>query len=196
MESPTEESVCLLGFDRAGMKIKLAPEAVGFKVLVSRQGHPVAVQDPDAGGPLHIPLATLPAELRDKIGSGRFVLVQVDERLDPIPKAATAYVEFLADRDEEAFSTGGVGLDATQAAPYLQLIGRLVDTHCRAMEAMASAFGPVRPARTPYAEAPVAGDERAMRPDELVQGVASVVKSVADVWGKNSGNGAASGGGV
>jgi hypothetical protein len=138
------------------------------------------VFDSETGRQLEVPLsATVDDLIEHGCPAGRYRLEAVDGsgRVIPTIVAVTEIPEGVAEPEEDPRST------EPAVARLLQTVERQTDTLCRALEAMANAFGPVRPAPMPTFVAPP--PEESMRPDQLVQTVATVAKSVADAWKTN-----------
>jgi hypothetical protein len=172
-----------LANDLNGNPIDVPENAIAWRVrrASGKQGRPQNVYDPETGRQLEIPLESTVHHLREHgCGEGRFRLEAIDQE----GKTIAGIVAFTEIRDDEDNPTGAAPQVETKG--LLELVGRLVDTNCRAMEAMANAFGPVRPARHFLDEqAPL---DEPVRPDEIVQNVATIAKTVAEAW-KGQGGG-------
>jgi hypothetical protein len=101
------------------------------------------VFDPETGTPLEIELDSEIDELRP-YGSGRYRLDAIDGNGKLIP-GVTAYVEVPTEDSAKQKETESPETAAT-LRELTQLLRESMQTNCRALEAMATAFGPVRPA--------------------------------------------------
>ncbi len=97
-----DETSVPLAFDAMDREIEIADGAMFWKVLRCQPGRPVPILDPATSTPLCVPLATTHAELRDKVGGGRFKLVQLDADQQLIKGAVPAYVDLVAAVEKKA----------------------------------------------------------------------------------------------
>jgi hypothetical protein len=135
-----------LAVDADGIPLRVPPEAVAWRVrkLAKRAGRPKIIIDPETGRPLEIPLATPYDDFCDQVGeAGRYRLEGIDADGCPIIRCV-AVTEVFDDDDTPQPAPPLNSADALTAA--LQLVGHLVQSHSKVMEAMASAFGQVQPA--------------------------------------------------
>lgn len=138
-----------LANDTNGNPLQVPEHAVGWRVrkLARKAGRPKVIFDAESGRPLELPLAVSYEEFADAVGeAGRYRLEAFDANGQNI--AGCIAVTELAFDDEESAAPS----TSPDALPHLiQLVGKLVETNARVMEAMASAFGQVKPARAPEA---------------------------------------------
>lgn len=149
-----------------------------------RPGRPQNVYDPETGKQLEIPLQSTVDDLRDYgCGPGRYRLEGVDEQ-GSIIASVVAFTE-LADNIVDEPATPSIY--ATQITRLLDTVERQSDTLCRALEAMATAFGPVRPTAQSFEAAPmvVPAAPAGMSTMDVMQNVAGVVKLVSDSFKAN-----------
>ena len=136
-----------LANDADGNPLDVPPEAVAWRVrrLAARAGRPKVVFDLETGRPLELPLTVGAAELADYLTeSGRYRLEAVDASGRTIT-GCVAVTEVQFDDEEEQRP---VAMSGAEVVPYLvSLVEKVVDSNARVMEAMASAFGQVRPLR-------------------------------------------------
>jgi hypothetical protein len=169
-----------LANDMNGDPIYLPPEAVAWRVrkMAARAGRPKAIFDPETGRQLEIRIEATIEELAEAVSeSGRYRLEALDVDGHHIP-GYVAFTEVLLDSDEQQQSASSSnGSFAEMAA----LVKQLVDTNSRVMEAMASAFGQVRPMRssTPaIVEAAAPRDAGPSSDMATINSIAEVIKSV------------------
>lgn len=147
----TKEKEYPLAKDINGDPVEIPAEAVAWRVRrrSGKQGRPQSVFDPETGTPLEIELDSGIDELRP-YGSGGYRLDAIDGS-GKLISGVTAYVEVPA---EEAEVVEPVSPSETVVAlrELTQLLRESMTANSRALEAMASAFGPVRPARVQSAE--------------------------------------------
>jgi hypothetical protein len=165
-----------LARDAEGIPLAVPPEAVHWRVMRdSTGGRPGAVFDPATGQRLKIPIdATVADLIKCGCAPGRYRLeaLSADGRALPV----LAFVDVV----EPASSSGGppAAMNVADAFTVLvQLVVRSMDTNCRAMEAMASAFGPVRPAAAPPPPVLVeaAPRDESMKPEAFMQMLTTLV---------------------
>src|SRR5215831_14631850 len=176
-----------LAYDLHGDPLDVPAEAVAWRVrrASGRPGRPQNVYDPETGRQLEIPLESTVDDLRDHgCGPGRYRLEAVDREGKAIV-GVVAFTEVVNGEDPDSSVAPG----RTPFALVLEKLMHAVDTNSRVMEAMAQAFGPVRPVQGAPVVVADATDE-SMKPEQIAQTVASVAKSVADVWKGTGGNGA------
>jgi hypothetical protein len=178
-----------LANDVHGNPIEVPANAVAWRVRRGggRRGRPRNVYDAETGKQLEVPLEATLEELADRgcpAGRYRLEAIDADGRVIPNVVAMTEVPEEAA-TDEDDGEGKAEGGNAT-LDKALALVGQLVDTNCRAMEAMAGAFGTVRPAHGAPEPVIIAQPQQApMRPEQLMQTVGQVVqtaKSVFDTW--------------
>jgi hypothetical protein len=139
-ETMTTGKVYPLANDVNGNPIEVPQHAVGWRVMrrSGRQGRPQCVYDPATGAQLVLPIDANIDSLRD-YGPGVYKLYAVDRDGKAID-GVVAQTEVPFERPDED-SDEPYGSKSESAA----LIRHLVDANVRVMEAMASAFGKVRP---------------------------------------------------
>ncbi len=135
-----------LAHDLDGEPIQLPAEAIAWRVRrrSGKQGRPQCVYHHETGAQLVIPLdATIDALV--SYGPGFYRLDAIDKDGKVIP-SVVAYTEVPRQLSEEEPDDGGNdGDDSPTEREQLNLIRQLVESNVRVMEAMASAFGKVRP---------------------------------------------------
>ena len=189
-------------FDADGVPLKLPPNAHRLRVrrLARHAGRPKMLIDSDTGRPLEIELDTQYEEFCDLVGhSGRYRLEVIDEQGRPIPRCVAITVVELGDAPESAPPpTNPVDV----LAMAMQLVDKCVQSNTRVMEAMASAFGKVRPADEPrviVAPGPDASAQQnaQMSWAQLMAGLPEMLQQVKAAWTavKGQPNGAPSTGG-
>jgi hypothetical protein len=179
-----------LAFDSNGNPLDVPAEAVAWRVRRGggKRGRPRNVFDEETGRQLEIPLASTIDDLIDRgCSADRYRLEAVDAEGRVIPDVVAIVgvpeTEEEEDKPTEIFDP---------LVRMSQLVAQLVDANCRTMEAMASAFGTVRPVQP---QAPIVVEQpppesSAMRPEQLVQTVATIGKVFADAWKTSQGGGA------
>ena len=155
----TEEKQCPLARDINGDPVEVPGEAVAWRVRrrSGKQGRPQSVFDPETGTPLEIELDCGIDELRP-FGSGGYRLDGIDGSGKLIP-GVTAYVEVPTDEAVPPPPCDAPTETAAALREMTQLLRESMQTNCRALEALASAFGPVRPSAAhpmPVPSAPTA----------------------------------------
>jgi hypothetical protein len=164
-----------LANDVNGDPIYLPPEAVAWRVrkMAARAGRPKAIFDPETGRQLEIRIEATIGELAEAVSeSGRYRLEALDADGHHIP-GYVAFTEVVSDGDEQPQAASPNGSFSEMVA----LVKQLVDTNSRVMEAMASAFGQVRPQRNAM---PVIVEAAAPR-DAGSSGDMATINSIADV---------------
>ncbi len=148
----TNEKEHPLAKDINGDPVEVPDDAVAWRVRrrSGKQGRPQSVFDPETGTPLEIELDSGIDELRP-YGSGGYRLDAIDGS-GKLIAGVTAYVEVPA--EEVAVVEPQAPSETVVALRELtQLLRESMTANTRALEAMASAFGPVKPAsRGPAAE--------------------------------------------
>ena len=147
----TNEKEHPLAKDINGDPVEVPDDAVAWRVRrrSGKQGRPQSVFDPETGTPLEIELDSGIDELRP-YGSGGYRLDAIDGS-GKLIAGVTAYVEVPA--EEVAVVEPQAPSETVVALRELtQLLRESMTANSRALEAMASAFGPVRPARVQSAE--------------------------------------------
>jgi hypothetical protein len=151
METTTTSPEFPLANDANGDPIEIPPQAVRFRVRKmpsGRAGRPKAVFDRHSGRQLEVPLTVTLDELAERVTeSGRHRLEAIDANGRTI-SGCMAFTEVEIDEEDEEeqetrWSGGG------EHAHLIALVEKVVDSNTRVMEAMASAFGQVRPNRQP-----------------------------------------------
>src|SRR5579871_4414582 len=126
-EAEEREIVAPLAYDASGREIEIAQAAAAWKVVRCQPGRPVAVLDPEMGGPLFVPLTTTAAELRAKTGGGRLKLIQVDADYLPIKDAAAAFIDLPPPDEPEA--TTARAAENPLAQPFSQVLDALAKSN-------------------------------------------------------------------
>lgn len=167
-----------LANDANGDPLDIPAHAVAWRVRRGggRRGRPRVVFDAETGRQLEIGLGATIDDLIDHgcpPGRYRLEAIDADGRMIPGVIAITEIPAGADEPDEEAPEV------ADPFRQVLQLVGQLVDTNCRAMEAMASAFGQVRPAQIMYPPEPPHSE--GMKPDQLAQ-LMELAKGVASAF--------------
>ena len=194
-----------LANDADGNPIKVPPEAVAWRVRRGggTRGRPRVVFDSATGRQLEVPLTVTVEELVERgcppgpyrleavDGEGRIIsgVVGVTE-LGSLGEAAAVSEE---DEVEEDGEDGG--FNGHLIRRQLRTIERQNEVLFRAIDAMSSAFGPVRrvgPAIMGEATSGGEGDSGKSEKvvENIVSGVVSSVKTVADMWKGGGGEGA------
>lgn len=137
-----------LANDADGNPLHVPENAAGWRVrkLARKAGRPKVIFDTENGRPLELSLTVSGEQFAEAVGeAGRYRLEAFDANGQNIP-GCVAVTEVAFDEDEPAVTPTA----SADAVPHLiQLVGKLVETNARVMEAMASAFGQVKPASTP-----------------------------------------------
>ncbi len=159
----TNEKAYPLAKDINGDPVEVPAEAVAWRVRrrSGKQGRPQSVFDPETGTPLEIELDSGIDELR-AYGSGGYRLDAIDGS-GKLIAGVTAYVEVPAEEAEVVEPPTAPSETVVALRELTQLLRESMTANSRALEAMASAFGPVRPARAQTAEPVVVA---AQPPDE------------------------------
>lgn len=178
-----------LANDIDGNPIDVPENAVAWRVRRRMgRGRPQSVFDPATGAQLEIALEATVDDLRP-FGPGGYRLDAIDDDGSVI-EGVVAYTE--------VHDIGEVRRRNAAAAPddhfgrLIAALEHMADTNCRALEALANAFGPV----SPRYEEPIVVDEpeRSSGGDDLVKNVASVVETVATAFSKKNGTNGPAGG--
>ncbi len=151
----TNEKEHPLAKDINGDPVAIPTEAVAWRVRrrSGKQGRPQSVFDPETGTPLEIELDSGIDELRPN-GSGGYRLDAIDGSGKLIP-GVTAYVEVPAE-EVEVVEPQAPSETVVALRELTQLLRESMTANTRALEAMASAFGPVRPVSSPHVAESVA----------------------------------------
>jgi hypothetical protein len=178
-----------LAFDSDGNPLAVPVEAVAWRVRRGggKRGRPRNVFDTETGRQLEVPLGSTIDDLIERgCSADRYRLEAVDADGRLIADVVAVVEVGEAEEDVKPAET------VDPLVRMSQLIAQLVDANCRTMEAMASAFGTVRPAQlqAPIVVEQPAPESTAMRPDQLVQTVATIGKAFADAWKVSQGGGA------
>jgi hypothetical protein len=184
-----------LAFDVEGNPLSLPPEAVAWRVRRGggRRGRPRMVFDSETGRQLEIPVV---AALDDLIDRGcppdRYRLEAVDAEGRSIP-GMVAIVEIADDREEEPAEEKPRDATVDALREMTGLLRQAMDTQCRTVEALASAFGSVRPVEpAPVVVAPPP-QAAGVQPEQLFNTLMSGAQALAGAW--QAGTKMASGGG-
>jgi hypothetical protein len=172
-----------LANDANGNPISLPPEAVGWRVMrkSGKQGRPQCVYDPATGAQLVLALDATIDDLRD-YGPGVYKLYAIDRDGKIIP-GIVAQTEVPFERPDDDEASEPYGSKSESAA----LIRHLVDANVRVMEAMASAFGRVRPVEQPQIiavpEAPANGQpNQQMNLAQLMASLPEILQTLKAAW--------------
>jgi hypothetical protein len=155
-ESEAEAQPYPLAFDAEGEPLDVPPEAARWRVrkLAARAGRPRNIFDPDTGRQLELPITATIHDLAERVDEpGRYRLEAVD-RAGRHLVGCVAITEVCPDENEKkeiARSSRGSGDSLTEMTAVVR---ELVSANTRVMEAMASAFGRVRPAPAPLLDSP------------------------------------------
>ena len=174
-----------LANDIDGNPLDVPEAAVAWRVRRrAGRGRPQSVFDPATGAQLEIELDATVDTLRP-FGPGGYRLDGIDEDGSVI-EGVVAYTE-VHDAGETRRRNASVAPD-DHFGRLVSALEHMADTNCRALEALANAFGPVSPRYeaddVEPAEAPEAGGST----DDLVRNVANVVQTVATAFGKKGGD--------
>ena len=179
----TEEKEHPLARDINGDPVEVPAEAVAWRVRrrSGKQGRPQSVFDPETGTPLEIELDSGIDELRP-FGSGGYRLDGIDGS-GKLIAGVTAYVEVPADEVVPPPPSDAPTETAAALREMTQLLRESMQTNCRALEALASAFGPVRPSAThpmavPSMPAPPISDEKSA---DMMTKILEALPSVAQM---------------
>ncbi len=179
-----------LANDIDGNPIDVPENAVAWRVRRRMgRGRPQSVFDPATGAQLEIPLEATVDDLRP-FGPGGYRLDAIDDD-GAVIEGVVAYTE-VHDISEVRRRNAAAAPD-DHFGRLIAALEHMADTNCRALEALANAFGPVPPR---YEEPVIVDepDERASGGDDLVKNVASVVETVATAFTKKSAPNGSSGG--
>ena len=177
-----------LANDIDGNPLDVPEAAVAWRVRRrAGRGRPQSVFDPATGAQLEIELDATVETLRP-FGPGGYRLDAIDED-GAVIEGVVAYTE-VHDAGETRRRNASVAPD-DHFGRLVSALEHMADTNCRALEALANAFGPVSP-RYDLDEAPV-GEAPQEQPssDDLMRNVANVVQTVATAFGKKGGEGGA-----
>lgn len=174
-----------LANDIDGNPLDVPEAAVAWRVRRrAGRGRPQSVFDPATGAQLEIELDATVDTLRS-FGPGGYRLDAIDEDGSVI-EGVVAYTE-VHDAGETRRRNASVAPD-DHFGRLVSALEHMADTNCRALEALANAFGPVAP-RYESDEPAVDVPDPAPSSDDLVRNVANVVQTVATAFGKKGGEG-------
>ncbi len=174
-----------LANDIDGNPLDVPEAAVAWRVRRrAGRGRPQSVFDPATGAQLEIELDATVDTLRP-FGPGGYRLDAIDEDGSVI-EGVVAYTE-VHDAGETRRRNASVAPD-DHFGRLVSALEHMADTNCRALEALANAFGPVAP-RYESEEPAVDAPDPAPSSDDLVRNVANVVQTVASAFGKKGGDG-------
>ena len=175
-----------LANDIDGNPIDVPESAAAWRVRRrAGRGRPQAVFDPATGAQLEIQLEATVDDLRP-FGPGGYRLDAIDEDGSVI-EGVVAYTE-VHDIGEVRRRNAAVAPD-DHFGRLIAALEHMADTNCRALEALANAFGPVSPRYEPEDLQGAEEPEPRGSSDELIRNVASVVQNVATAFGKKGGDG-------
>jgi hypothetical protein len=171
-----------LANDANGNPLDVPADAVAWRVRRGggRRGRPRIVFDNETGRQLEVPLESTIDDLVDHgCPAGRYRLEAVNAAGHVLPGivAVTEIPVEALDASDEPTVTSGDPL-----ARLLQTVERQTDTLCRALEAMAQSFGPLRPAQMPIVIGESGSGDGGKSHQEIVQSVTSVANSLIDAW--------------
>jgi hypothetical protein len=140
-----------LSHDVQGNPIDIPAQAVSWRVrrVCGRRGPHQAVYDPETGAPLLVDITATVEDLKQSgCEPGRYRLDACDAEGTPL--GVMAYTEIAPDEASRAAAARGVppemlSLLRETIATLRSSNERLTETMVRALEALAGAFGPVRP---------------------------------------------------
>ena len=191
-----------MAFDVDGNPITLPPEAVAWRVRRGggRRGRPRAVFDHDTGLQLDVPLTASIDDLAERgCKPDRYRLEAVDEDGRVIPNIV-AIVELPSEEeDEEEKPQPLLPEPPDKLTMAFALIEKVVNANSQTMQAMASAFGTVRPAHEQPAPIVIEQPQQAapaptgMQPEQLIQMVTGIGQMLANAWKAGVTNAAGSG---
>jgi hypothetical protein len=201
-ENVTTKQQYPMAFDVEGNPITLPPEAVAWRVRRGggRRGRPRSVFDQETGLQLDVPLTASVDDLADRgCKPDRYRLEAVDGD-GRVIAGLVAIVELPSDEEAEAEETATLQ-PSDPLSQAFALIEKVVNANSQTMQAMASAFGTVRPAHEqplpilvePPA-APTPPSSTGMQPEQLVQMIGGIGQMLVNAW-KTGASGAAAGGG-
>ena len=176
-----------LANDIDGNPLDVPEAAVAWRVRRrAGRGRPQSVFDPATGAQLEIELDATVDTLRP-FGPGGYRLDAIDED-GAVIEGVVAYTE-VHDAGETRRRNASVAPD-DHFGRLVSALEHMADTNCRALEALANAFGPVSP-RYDSDDGPTESPEPPASSDDLVRNVANVVQTVATAFGKKGGDGGA-----
>src|SRR5215831_1191177 len=180
-----------LGYDSNGDPVEIPAEAVAWRVRRGggRPGRPRVVFNPDTGRQLEVRLdATIEELIAQGCPPGRYRLEAVDRegRVIPGVVAVTEIPEDSANEGEPESRLEVLAQALRHSERQLVTMERQSETLCRALEALAAAFGPMRPAQMPPLMVTSPAEEP-MKPEQIAQTVATIAKSVAGVFSGGGG---------
>jgi hypothetical protein len=198
----TTEKEYPLAKDINGDPVAIPAEAVAWRVRrrSGKQGRPQSVFDPETGTPLEIELDSQIDELKP-YGSGGYRLDAIDGT-GKLIAGVTAYVEVTAEEIEAPHEPESPSEVVVALRELTSLLRESMQTNSRALEAMASAFGPIRPARPMPAEpvqvvAPATADQKAndwmTKVMEALPAVAQILPTLTQVFNAAVAQGMANG---
>ena len=174
-----------LANDIDGNPLDVPDAAVAWRVRRrAGRGRPQSVFDPATGAQLEIELDSTVDTLRP-FGPGGYRLDAIDED-GAVIEGVVGYTE-VHDAGETRRRNASVAPD-DHFGRLVSALEHMADTNCRALEALANAFGPVSPRYEPE-DGPNEAPEPAASSDDLVRNVANVVQTVATAFGKKGGDG-------
>jgi hypothetical protein len=175
-----------LAHDMNGNPIEIPAEAVGWRVRrrSGKAGRPQCVYDFETGAQLDLRLDATIDDLRD-YGPGVYRLDAIDREGRVIPDViAQTEVPFEAPVQEQADEPYGTRHEAAS------LVRHLVEANVRVMEALASAFGQVRPAEVApvvVSEQATAGKSTQEQIAQLMQMAPAIAQTLKQLWGNSNG---------
>jgi hypothetical protein len=153
-----------LAKDANGIPISVPPEAMSWRVVGdSTGGRPRAIFDCETGQRLKVAItATLEDLIKCRLTPGRYRLEAMNAEGHPIT-SVVGYVE--VPEQEQTTHAHAVAAPAPTFDSMLAMVRHSMDTQARCLEALASAFGPVRPSAPPQPEQPTIAQTSAARED-------------------------------
>lgn len=146
-----------LGYDASGSPLDVPEAGAAWRVrrTLGRPGRPQTVYDSETGRQLELPITGSLDDLRAcGCGPGRYRLEAVDAESKALVPAVIAFVEVVPTPEEENDDDDGAAAasfanELVSGNRAMKTVERQADALCRAVEAMARAFGPVHPAAGP-----------------------------------------------
>ncbi len=170
-----------LAFDANGEPLDVPSHAVAWRVrkLAKKAGRPKVIFDAETGRPMELPLAASFDDFAAHVDEqGRYRIEAVDAQGRFIPGCVAVTELAFGEKDDDEVETNQKPADTQQ---LMQLVAELVKTNARVMEAMASAFGQVRPTEHQQPQPViVASPEHASNPMESITAILQMLKGWND----------------
>ena len=168
-----------LAFDANGEPLDVPSHAVAWRVrkLAKKAGRPKVIFDAETGRPMELPLAASFDDFAALVGEqGRYRIEAVDGQGRFIPGCVAVTELAFDEKDDDNDEPKQKSAETQQ---LMQLVAELVKTNARVMEAMASAFGEVRPPE-PQQPVIVTSPERATNPRDSLTAILQMLKGWND----------------